>query len=211
MTFSSPKAQTNNFNLIAPLYDMLGRIVFEKALLSSQEKFVDTIKKEDTVLIIGGGTGKILEKIPHCKNVVFLDLASSMIRRAKKRSCYSPVSFIHADFLVYALQDKYDAIICPFFLDCFEIQGLMKVITKIHGRLKPDGKLIITDFERNIINPFLLKAMLIFFKLFSKLETNKLLDIRTLLKENGFKESQISFYKKGIFSALYYQVGKRKQ
>ncbi|MEP5105082.1 MAG: class I SAM-dependent methyltransferase, partial [Ekhidna sp.] len=135
----------------------------------------------------------------------------SMIWKANKRLVNRSINFHQQDFFEFESQKKYDVIVCPFFLDCFEIQGLTKVIAKIRSQLKPDGKLIITDFERSNINSFILKIMLIFFKLFSKLETNRLLDIRAILKENGFNESETSFYKKGIFSALYYQVGKRKQ
>ena len=201
----------NDFDFVAPFYDRLSKLVFGESLIQAQAYHLKEIGDNDRVLILGGGTGKLLEYIPKSGKLDFVEKSVRMLDRAKRRKFHGSINFIQADFLEFESDKRYEVIICPFFLDCFETQGLMKVIAKIRSQLKPDGKLIITDFERSSINPFLLMAMLIFFKLFSKLETNRLLDLRTLLKENGFKESQISLYKKGIFSALYYQVGKRKQ
>ncbi|MEP0986231.1 class I SAM-dependent methyltransferase [Ekhidna sp.] len=201
----------NDFDFVAPIYDRLSKLVFGKSLIKAQAYHLKVIGDKDRVLILGGGTGKLLEFIPKSGELDFVEMSHRMLDRAKRKKFHRSINLIHTDFLEFNTDKKYDVIICPFFLDCFEIQGLTKVIAKIRSQLKPDGKLIITDFERSNINSFILKIMLIFFKLFSKLETNRLLDIRAILKENGFNESETSFYKKGIFSALYYQVGKRKQ
>lgn len=194
----------NNFNFIAPFYDTISKLVFGNSLIESQTFFLSEIKEIDTVLILGGGTGKLLDALPRCKQIHFLDLSERMIVRAKKRESNSPVNFIHADFLDHDFVSTYDVIICPFFLDCFDENDLRKVLGKAKFILNQQGRLIVTDFQRINNNRFLLKLMHVFFRICASLQSKNLKDIHQEAKLVGFKLVTEKFFQRNrIFSRLY--------
>ena len=51
----------NQFDLVAPFYDALSRLVFGDQIVKSQTHFLHQVQKDDQVLILGGGTGQIFE------------------------------------------------------------------------------------------------------------------------------------------------------
>lgn len=193
----------NQFDRIVFLYDGLARLVFGNQIHKSQIHFLDTIEKQDQVLVIGGGTGKLLESIPECRKVVFVEKSSKMMDQAKKRRSVNSVDFIHSDFFEFDSSDMFDVIICPFFLDCFNDSNLELVIKRIKSLLNDDGSLLIADFTTKI--SFLLSlTMHFFFRLIANLEARKLLDIHSFILNNRFfVVSEGFFYRKGIFSRHY--------
>ena len=194
----------NNFNFVAPFYDILAHLVFGNNLIKSQIHFLSKIKRTDEVLILGGGTGELLESIPQCKSVSFLDLSEKMIVRAKNRMSKNPIDFICADFLTHDFHSKYDVIICPFFLDCFNESNLKEVISKIKNLLKDNGRLIVTDFQKTNDNRFFLNLMHYFFRVSTSLEAETLKNIHREVELRGFIRLELKyFYRNMIFSRLY--------
>lgn len=192
----------NNFNYIASIYDALAKSVFGNSIDESTNHYLDQIKSDDTVLIVGGGTGKLLENLPHCKKVVFIEKSSRMLDRAKGRDIQIPTKFVHGDFLDQELSG-FGVVICPFFLDCFNHENLKRVVSKIGNALSPDGKLIVTDFQKGT-NDLLLVAMHLFFTVFANLESRKLKDIHSELLNHSFRPlREAFFYKNMIFSRVY--------
>lgn len=57
-----------NFNWVAPFYDALSFLVFGRRLQRAQTVFLDQIPAGASVLIVGGGTGWLLEQaLIHCQ------------------------------------------------------------------------------------------------------------------------------------------------
>ena len=53
-----------NYNKIAPVYDMLSRLVFGKAIVNAQRRLLPGLPRgEYRLLIVGGGTGWILDEL----------------------------------------------------------------------------------------------------------------------------------------------------
>ena len=50
----------HGFDKLTPYYDLLTRLVFGKAIINSQEQFLSLVRSGSRVLVVGGGTGKIL-------------------------------------------------------------------------------------------------------------------------------------------------------
>ncbi len=189
-----------NFNFIAPAYDGLVRVVFGSKLWKTQKTHLHLIRPDDQVLIVGGGTGRILDWIPSCE-VTYLELSLGMIKRARRRG---HANFIHADFLKWECNQKFDWIICPFFLDCFEESDLMKCLGKIEKVLSDQGHIIVTDFKiSKTVHQLIVTSMILFFRLTAGLKAKKLLDLTSVLKTYFKPMKQASFLNGLVFSDLY--------
>lgn len=194
----------NDFNLIASFYGFLSRAVFGDSLIESQTSFSHYFKTESDILILGGGTGKLLELIPQVKSIDYLEKSEKMIERAKRRKGKNSVSFLHEDFLEFQSGKKYNVILCPFFLDCFNETNLKKSITKVKSLLKKDGNLVVSDFEVGSTNRILNKAMHLFFRFTANLESKELKPIHSHIVDQNFSLVEEKFFhKKMIFSRLY--------
>lgn len=195
----------NNFNLVAPIYDRLKRLVFGYKLLDAQKNLVNKIKPQSKILVLGGGTGEILEYMGNAGQITYVEKSLKMIEISAKRG-YKFVEFLHTDFLEIEFNKKYDFIYCAFFLDLFSAENLDLTINKIKPLMDEQSKLLVADFEKTnkIWHHFLLKAMHLFFKAFSNLESSKLQNIHKVLIEHGFHCEKEVFFSQGlIFSRIY--------
>ncbi|MEO9483293.1 MAG: class I SAM-dependent methyltransferase [Ekhidna sp.] len=194
----------NEFDLIAPFYDTMARLIFGNQLLNAQIFFLEQVQAEDKVLIIGGGTGELLKHMPGCDVIHFVEKSSRMMKAASKHPLKTKVEFINEDFLILNNTMKYDLVICPFFLDCFDESTLEIVIEKIRSVLKTEGHLLVADFQRTDTNRLLLKSMHLFFRLLAKLQSKSLLDIHEKVSSSGFRlvKEKIS-HRNQLFSRLY--------
>ncbi len=189
-----------NFNFIAPAYDGLVRVVFGSKLWKTQKTHLHLIQPDDRVLILGGGTGRILDWIPSCE-VTYLELSLAMIKRAKQRG---HANFIHADFLKWESDEVFDWIICPFFLDCFVESELIKCLNKMDKMLSEQGQVVVSDFKvGKARHQLLVTSMMLFFRLTAGLKAKKLLDLTSILKTYFKPMKQASFLNGLVFSDLY--------
>ena len=194
----------NDFDFIAPFYDQLQRLIFGKALLNAQIAHISEIRESDNVLILGGGTGEILEHLPLCENIDYVEKSHLMIRRAKRRLVNRPVDFIREDFLNFQSDRKYDIIICPFFLDCFGEENLLTVISICKQKLTSGGKMIVIDFAENSSGSWIVKRMHFFFRITANLESRNLKNIHIQMLYSGFQLIDEKFsHRNKLFSRLY--------
>jgi ubiquinone/menaquinone biosynthesis C-methylase UbiE len=198
----------NDFDRIAPIYDLLARMVFGRKLDLAARCYLHLVEKHDHVLIVGGGTGRILDHLPKARKITYLELSKDMLVKARKRASID-IRFEKADFLNWdCVEDQFDVIILPFFLDVFTASNLETVLQKIRPILKKDGLLIVADFQRTgkRYHEVLIWVMHRFFSVVSGLESRSLQDIKGTLVANGFAEESITFYRNGmIFSGCYRQ------
>ncbi|OEK02576.1 hypothetical protein BFP97_14050 [Roseivirga sp. 4D4] len=197
----------NDFNLVAPVYDTLSKLVFGKKLEQAQKTFISIIQPNSRVLIVGGGAGRILEWLPANFNlqIQYVELSESMLNKAKaKTSVGNNIEFHVGDAL--GVKGVYDVVIANFFLDCFAQERLPEVLQKLKSRLNENGKLMVTDFypSEHWYQKLLLKVMHSFFRLASQLEAGELTDIHGTIKRSGFETAHLEFLNGGaLFSAVY--------
>ena len=197
----------NNFNSIAPIYDFLARIVFGDSLDQITKQHLRSIGTSDRVLILGGGTGKLKAEIPQCHSNDYLDNSSQMIESARIRSVKNNLQFIHGDILEFEFDRSYDVIVCPFFLDCFNEGNLQKVIKKCKDVIKEDGKLIVIDFSSDHADRLLIKLMHSYFRMFTRLESQRLKNINEYVLREGFQVQEEKFlHRNMLFSRLYCRI-----
>jgi len=196
--------ERNNFDLVAPFYDRLSSLVFGESITESQHFLMQQCKKGTDVLVLGGGTGKLLQWVPQDCSVLYLEKSRQMIDCAKGESRGLDIHFVNQDFFTWKNEKEYDFIICPFFLDCFHIANLKMAIEKCRSLLKANGKLLVAEFDKSTTNRVLSFLMHLFFRAFSNLESRNLLDIHQFTLHSGFiLEKEEFFHRRSIFSRVY--------
>ena len=197
----------NDFDRIAPIYDWLAKMIFGSNLDDIQQYFLDHLFLNAKVLIVGGGTGKILEWLPRDKHlsVTYVELSRRMMEQAqKRRSNALNTEFYQTD--VFDFDGRFDYIIANFFLVCYGKQDLMMVIGHLQTLLNDEGKLIVSDFVLND-NPkdkMILRLMHWFFRIISNLDSNELKDLRSSIIRSGFIETNFHKNENGqLFTGVY--------
>ncbi len=204
----------NNYNGIAKIYDAVSRIVFQHSIIKAQVYLIQLITNNDKVLIVGGGTGWILEEISKLNkqniSVVYVEKSSAMIRLAKKRNYKN----IKANFAEEAIEDyhpteEFNVIITPFLFDNFLQDKIEIVFNKLDTFLKPNSIWLYADFVndkqgKKIWQQILLKTMYLFFRITANIETHELVNMRPYFKEKYQLLSE-QFYYSGFIQAVAYR------
>jgi ubiquinone/menaquinone biosynthesis C-methylase UbiE len=173
-----------NFDVIAPYYDGLSQLVFGRKIKKSQIEALKFIQPCSTILILGGGTGWILEELskihPSGLTITYVDISLKMIHLSKRRkTLLNTVDFINDSIQNISLEnDHYDAVISPFFLDCFSGATVQSVFYKINTSLKINGLWLNIDFclteKSNFWQKTLIRLMYTFFRFICNIEATKL-------------------------------------
>lgn len=195
-------------DLLPSFYDFLADLIFRSQIKKATTEFFDCISEGDKVLIIGGGTGWILEQLKQRQlKVTYIDILEGMVRKARKRKFSFPVEFISGSY-TYAPNEKFDVIITPFFLDMFSNGKIGHVVQHISTLLKKDGIWLFSDFipSNKIHHRVLIKIMYLFFSLFYKIEEWRLPDYDKCFSKNGYKVLKRKDSYSGLITSRIYSM-----
>lgn len=194
---SQTKGAGANFNWIAPVYDGLASVVFGRSLERAQVVFLDRVPPGASVLIVGGGTGWLLEPLltnNPVARIVYLETSAQMLARASRRvlnrQLLGTIEFRLGDETALQSGEQFDVVITPFVLDVFTTQTLRtRLIPRLRNALKPGGQWLITDFVRTGVwrQRALLWTMIRFFRLTANIEARQLADWQQLMLETGLR------------------------
>ena len=203
----------NHYGRIASFYDRLNRIMLGRATVDPQLWLLEKIPPHAKVLIIGGGTGWILEELakrqPEGLEITYLENASEMLARSKKRNCgRNKVAFLLEDAFCFEYTGEYDVVFTPFLLDNFSDKNVLFLVTTISSHLRPGGYWLVADFVHNPGSPLwqtlVLQAMYLFFRTVCAIEARALPDIAAAFRENPYRlAEQHHFYHRFIVSRVY--------
>lgn len=195
-----------DFNRIAPFYDFLKRIIFQSNLDKASSFFISQLPLNSTILIVGGGTGKLLGEFHESQTIVYVEHAAYMLKKAQERSYSAQVHFIHADIKEAKLKQEFDVIITPFILDCFYPEDLKFIFNNLKLQLKPQGYWLQTDFyPHGKVQNSLVQIMYFFFKITAGLELSEIPDFDQLFNNKEFIEKKNVRFKRGLIQSKYYQ------
>lgn len=214
--FADKRTMKQGYDVIAPIYDALAKLFIGQALRRAQVYFLRYIPANAKVLIVGGGTGWILEEIAniHSEGLVidYMDISSKMIAMAKERNRgKNKVAFIQQSILDFTSGHQYNVIITPFLLDNFREETARKVFTLLHQSLEPGGLWMYTDFQVSHPASYWQKGLLFlmysFFRIAANIEATKLPDVATQFQLHNYKLVQNqTFLRKFIITALYQKM-----
>lgn len=200
-----------DFNRIAPVYDALKRLVFGQALERAQTVFLDRIPPGASVLIVGGGTGLLLEPlfITNPQNrIVYLEASARMLTRASRRilnhQLPGTVEFRLGDETTLQSGERFDVVITPFVLDLFTEETLQtRLLPRLRRALKPGGQWLVTDFVPPVGygQKILIQSMIRFFRLTANIEACTLADWQKLMTETGLQRRERQSQVNGLVSA----------
>ena len=199
----------NRYFFIAPVYDFLKRIVFGKTLNNAASHYLSELPKSAVVLIVGGGTGASLPHFTKQHDVHFVDASGRMIRVAKKRPKDATVHFYTQAFNPALFNQKFDAICFPFFLDLFDQKEAIDLLNEVHNLLKPDGKLVITDFYpvetlQNWRQKLVLRTVIVFFNVTTWHKHSKIFNIPEAVKLSNYQLVSLKEFANGmVFASLW--------
>jgi ubiquinone/menaquinone biosynthesis C-methylase UbiE len=186
-----------NFNNSAWFYDRLSRMVYGDALIKAQVFLLQFIPAGSKILIVGGGTGWILEKIIHIHprglQITYIEVAPAMMALSEKRDAgLNTVIFITAAAEHVALPVDFDVLITPFLFDNFTESTLQIVFNHLDQALKAGGTWLNCDFQLTgkWWQKLLLKAMFMFFRLICGIEASRLPAIQTAFARAGYPPIQ---------------------
>jgi ubiquinone/menaquinone biosynthesis C-methylase UbiE len=204
---------TSSYNRIAPFYDGLAKMIFGNTIMDSQKFLIAAIPPNSAVLIIGGGTGWILEEIAkiHSKGlkITYIELSEKMIKLSERKDFgENKVFFINQAIQDVVLNETFDVVITPFVIDNFSTATADVLFKKIDKSLVSDAIWLFADFQIGETNTLwkkaFLKLMYIFFKISCNIQATHLPDTSALFEKYGFEEvTSKTFFKDFMCSSVY--------
>ena len=200
------------YDRVSFFYDGLARLVFGDQQVKAQEFLLDGIPPNANILIVGGGTGWILEsiaaKIPAGLHITYIDASERMIEKARRRKCGdNAVTFLAATIEDVSLPaGSFNVVITPFLFDNFTQSMSERVFAVLDRSLIANGVWLYTDFEqpKGTSHRWLLKLMYIIFRAMAGIKARSLPDMERLFSGAGFtKVAEQKFYKGFIISTAY--------
>lgn len=210
-----------SFQRIAPYYDGLARLVFGNTIDNAQKVFFPLVPEGSSVLIIGGGSGRILFdliKQVKPKHITNIEASSTMLYKAEKRYQHIKNTLpyqVEMRFICGTEKDipanaKYDVLMTFFLMDLYANDEARKLSFTLSAHLKASGSWLFADFcvrgsvSRQRWQKALLKMMYLFFHLTSNLQNQSLPDYQRIFKElQYFPVQQKYYYKEFIVSTIY--------
>ena len=209
-------SMVNNYDPIAGKYDLLSRLVFRQNLVLSQTCLLQHIPAGSKVLIVGGGTGWIIEESAKIHSsglsITYVEISEKMILLAKKRDArQNKVYFVNKAVEEFVTDEKYDIILTAFLFDNFGDEKAKLIFNNLATLLQDKGKWLFADFhidkKSREWQRLLLKLMLNFFRVICKIEARELIPMDLKFRESGFREIYVySHFHNFIKSTVYIRI-----
>jgi ubiquinone/menaquinone biosynthesis C-methylase UbiE len=204
----------NNYDNVASFYDTLSKLVFSRSQVKAQVALLPHIRPNSRVLIVGGGTGWILEEIariqPETLDIIYVEISARMIALSEKRNTGgNKVTFLNQGIEQFETKEPFDVIITPFLFDNFAKERAEQVFHQLN-RLAKDKWLFI-DFvpkQSHRWQKWLLNSMYVFFRLLCNVEATHLADMQPFFEAAGYHPIQNAYYYFGFIKSIAYEKSK---
>jgi ubiquinone/menaquinone biosynthesis C-methylase UbiE len=208
----------NNYDPIARYYDLLSRLFFGRTEIEAQVALLAFMPPGSRMLIVGGGTGWILEEIadryPGGLRITYVELSGAMMRLARRRRVgASVVSFVELPVEEFVAVERYDCILTGFVFDNFSGELAGRVMRRLCPMLEPDGHWLFADFhyrrqESRFWQGLMLRTMYFSARLICKVDAKELPDMDGLFAQAGLAPVHVSWYYRGFIKAVAYRRGR---
>ncbi|QDT45791.1 spermidine synthase [Gimesia alba] len=206
-----------NFNRVAPYFERLEKIVFNKQMQRCRTAFLTHLPPVKKIVLVGEGNGQfLLELIQHtdCEQIHYIDSSQTMLELARKRlqrfseAASRRVTFYLCDLTVEEMPDQnYDLVVTNFFLDVFDKQLLNEMVTKIAEACETNAVWLYADFQisggifQRVRAFTLIKIMYMFFRFVAQIQTLSLIDPSEILDRHEFRLIELMEFDRGLIRA----------
>jgi tRNA (cmo5U34)-methyltransferase len=215
---SSQQRIRSGFNFFAPFYDVASFVFFGNSILKAQTYFLPQLKKCKSVLIFGGGTGKLLIELLKQNvgdNYCYVDISNKMISKSRKRvqgkfpGKTNSIDFICGSTESIPTNEKFDLIITPCVLDCFPDEQLPEVMQQLNSHLEREGEWLFVDFNiperKKSISAIKIRVMYFFFNVICGLGVKQLPDFKREFENINLKTNSEKYFLHGLMVARIYK------
>jgi ubiquinone/menaquinone biosynthesis C-methylase UbiE len=204
----------NNYDPLAKYYDFLSRLAFGQTEVRAQVEMLSYTKPGDRILIVGGGTGWILDELaaihPRGLQITYVESSNKMLEAARRRSCgENEVSFVLTPVERFVSEGLFDCILTGFLFDNFCKARCWWIIQRLSAQLKHGGHWLFADFyysrkDGRLWQRLLLRFMYWLVRLTCHIEANELVDTEPMFASVGFREVQASYYYRRFIKSIVY-------
>ena len=205
----------NNYDPVAGYYDLLSQLVFGKTEINAQVEMLRFVFPGNRLLIVGGGTGWILEKIaavhPGGLEITYVEPAGRMMARARKRDWgKNKVSFVQLPVEEFGGDGVYDCILTGFLFDNFYQEHAESIVRGLDRLLAPGGYWLFADlfYPRkggSWWQGLLLRSMYWAARWICRVEANELPDMDAAFAGVGYEVICGSSYYQGFIRSVVYR------
>jgi ubiquinone/menaquinone biosynthesis C-methylase UbiE len=207
----------NNYDTIARYYDRLHHLFYGQSEVNAEVELLGYVKPGDRILIVGGGTGWILEKMsavyPSGLHITYIESSGKMMELSRKRDCrQNDVSFVLGQVEEWVGDGRYDCILTGFFFDNFTTAHSGEIVRSLTAFLNKNGYWLDTDFyypkgRRKLWQAILLKTMYFSARLICGVEAKQLPDMEQIFTTAGYRSVYGSFHYQRFIRSVAYQKG----
>ena len=173
------------FDRLSIIYDSLVKVVFGRAIRNSQIALIEKVGKNNNWLILGGGTGWVLEEIfklhPNAK-ITYVEVSNVMIDKTKQRNTRGEVDYILGSLDQIPSEKNFDVVMTAFFWDMFSTNEAVRMKQSIEVKMKNDAIWLLADFKNTDIwwQKILMKIMYWFFRTTCHIKASELPDFEKI-------------------------------
>jgi hypothetical protein len=201
-----------SYNAVAWFYDRLSRLLLGRAPLNAQLYLLGAIPANSNLLIIGGGTGWILESLaalhPSGLTITYIDASSKMVAIAQRRKTgANKITFITEYVERARLDGVYDVVLTPFLFDNFKEDSLDKIFAHIDSHSGAVTRWLWCDFRStdSVWQKAVLATMYLFFRAFCAIEATHLPHIEACFRRHGYRAVENKTFMNGFIIAGVYK------
>jgi tRNA (cmo5U34)-methyltransferase len=201
------KSNLDQFNWIADAYDPLARSVLGRSITESQKCFLQDVLPGSKILILGGGTGWLLETLQSVAGtgeVWYIEASSAMLRHSQRKKIRDlKVHFIHGTEENIPNDILFDVVITNFYLDLFDEVSLRRVVQKIKKNIQTGALWLATDFTHinSVWHKVLLVVMYGFFKITTGIQAQSLPQWESVLQQNDMVTKKENVFYRGFIKS----------
>jgi len=207
---------SNNYDPVARYYDFLSRVVFGRTEIDAQVEMLRYVRPGDRLLIVGGGTGWILEKIVDCGisglQITYVEPSRVMMRRARRRHRGdNAVSFVQLPVEQFSNGERFDCILTGFVFDNFTQEHSEEIVRALDGLLVAGGHWLYADLYYypgkggSWWHGLMLRSMYWTARLVCKVEANCLPDMEGCFAQVGYTVICRASYYQGFIQSIVYR------
>lgn len=193
-----------NCDPIARWYRWLEYLGFGRALERRRNAFLSDVADARRALVLGDGDGRFLARLVRVMHgaIDYVDVSPGMLALARGRAG-DGVHYILGDALTIPLPAReYDLIVTHFFLDCFNDQDAAALVNKVADAAAPRARWLISEFRAaSWWSRLCIGALYIFFRITTGLQTQRLIDHHSLLRQRGFAIERSETARAGLLTS----------